>query len=40
MESTIRDNWDSVCEEAQLTPVDKALMWQRQFLNPFSTERF
>lgn len=36
--TAIRDNWDTICEEAQLTPVDKKLMWQRQFLNPFSTE--
>ncbi|MBU4524242.1 MAG: type II toxin-antitoxin system HipA family toxin [Desulfomicrobium sp.] len=36
--TAIRDNWDTICEEAQLTPVDKKLMWQRQFFNPFSTE--
>ncbi len=39
MEATIRDNWDSVCADAELNPVDKALLWNRQFLNPFSTER-
>jgi serine/threonine-protein kinase HipA len=39
VETTIRDNWSSVCEEARLTSVDKALMWHRQFLNPFSIER-
>ena len=39
IETTIRDNWDSVCEEAELSIVDKKLLWQRQFLNPFSTER-
>ncbi len=38
-EAAIRDNWDRVCEEVELSPVDKGLMWQRQFLNPFSTER-
>ena len=38
VKTAIRDNWDAICEEAQLTPVDKKLMWQRQFLNPFSTE--
>lgn len=39
IETAIRDNWDSVCEEARLAAVDKALMRQRQFLNPFSIER-
>ena len=38
-EATIRDNWDSVCEETELGPADKVLLWERQFLNPFSTER-
>ncbi|NCC05349.1 MAG: type II toxin-antitoxin system HipA family toxin [Proteobacteria bacterium] len=36
----IRDNWDRVCDEARLTPVDKNLMWQRQFLNPYSIGRY
>ncbi|MBE1424268.1 serine/threonine-protein kinase HipA [Desulfomicrobium macestii] len=36
----IRDNWDRVCGEARLTPVDKNLMWQRQFLNPYSIGRY
>jgi len=39
VETSIRDNWDRVCEEAELSPVDKELMWQRQFLNPYSTTR-
>ena len=39
VETAIRENWDRVCEEAELSPVDKELMWQRQFLNPFSIER-
>lgn len=39
METIIRDNWSRVCEEADLSPVDNDLMWERQFLNPFSTER-
>ncbi|MSQ98152.1 MAG: HipA domain-containing protein, partial [Xanthomonadales bacterium] len=32
----IRGNWDAVCEEAELTAVDKALFWRRQFLNPYA----
>lgn len=39
VETAIRDNWSSVCDEARLASVDKALMWHRQFLNPFSIER-
>nr|WP_320114935.1 HipA domain-containing protein [uncultured Desulfuromonas sp.] len=38
-EAVIREHWDRVCEEAELSTVDKALMWGRQFLNPFSTAR-
>lgn len=39
IETVIRENWVRVCEESDLSPVDNALMWQRQFLNPFSLER-
>ncbi len=34
--SVIENNWQSVCDEAQLTEVDRKLFWRRQFLNPFS----
>ena len=34
----IEKNWQSVCEEAELTDVDKKLFWQRQFLNSFTLE--
>ena len=37
-QNIIRDNWDNICDEAQLTKVDKSLFWGRQFLNPFSIE--
>lgn len=36
-QETIENNWDDVCDQAQLSEVDKKLMWRRQFLNPFST---
>lgn len=39
IEAAIRDNWQRVCEEAELSPVDKNYLWGRQFLNPFSVER-
>jgi len=34
--NTIESHWNAVCEEAQLTEVDKKLFWRRQFLNPYS----
>jgi serine/threonine-protein kinase HipA len=37
--NTIQCHWDDVCAEAELTEVDKNLLWQRQFLNPFSMIR-
>ncbi|APO66178.1 HipA-like protein [Rhizobium gallicum] len=36
--TVIRDRWDTVCEEAGLSQVDKQLFWRRQFLNPFAFE--
>ncbi|EYU17021.1 type II toxin-antitoxin system HipA family toxin [Photorhabdus aegyptia] len=34
--SIIQDNWNSICEETELSEIDKKLLWHRQFLNPFS----
>lgn len=34
---SIENNWGAVCEEAELSEVDKKLFWGRQFLNPYST---
>ena len=39
IEGVIRQSWDEVCEEARLQDVDKNLLWNRQFLNPFSFEK-
>jgi len=33
---TITARWEAVCDEAGLTEVDRALLWRRQFLNPFA----
>jgi serine/threonine-protein kinase HipA len=30
----IENHWDEVCDEAELTQVERNLFWQRQFLNP------
>jgi serine/threonine-protein kinase HipA len=32
----IRDHWNGVCDEAQLTGTDRQFFWHRQFLNPFA----
>ncbi|MCC7516903.1 MAG: type II toxin-antitoxin system HipA family toxin [Pseudomonadales bacterium] len=32
----IEKNWSVICEEAQLSEVDRKLFWQRQFLNPYA----
>jgi len=34
----IRDNWNAVCDEADLSEVERGLLWKRQFLNPYSVE--
>ncbi len=37
-EDIIREYWNEVCEEAQLSTADKKHLWGRQFLNPFAFE--
>ena len=34
----IESQWDAVCDEAELSEIDKRLLWERQFLNPFIFE--
>ena len=34
----IETQWDSVCDEAALSIVDRNLFWRRQFLNPYAFE--
>ncbi len=34
--AAIEKNWTSVCDEAELSEVDRRLLWGRQFLNPYS----
>ncbi len=34
--SVIEDQWNDVCEEAELNETDKKLLYGRQFLNPYS----
>lgn len=35
---TIKTNWISVCDEANLSQIDRALLYGRQFLNPYVFE--
>lgn len=37
--ATIKTNWQHVCEEAQLSEVEKNYFWRRQFLNDYSLVR-
>jgi len=34
--NTIRASWDDICDEANLSAADRALLYGRQFLNPFA----
>lgn len=36
--ATIKREWQTVCDEAALSTVDRDLFWRRQFLNPFAFE--
>ena len=33
----VHQHWEQVCDEAALSPVDRKLLWGRQFLNPDAT---
>ena len=39
IETAIREHWDMVCGETELSKVDENYMWERQFLNSFSIKR-
>lgn len=38
--ATINENWDVVCDEAALSPIDKALFKNRLFLNTYAFEGY
>lgn len=38
IEDIIREYWNEVCDEAQLSQIDKKYLWGRQFLNSFAFE--
>lgn len=35
---TVRENWETLCEEVSLSEVDRKVLWGRVFLNPFIFE--
>lgn len=34
----INSKWDEICDEVELSDIDKKLLWGRQFLNSYATE--
>lgn len=38
--AAITANWGKVCDEAGLSEVDRAFLWERQFLNPFALQGY
>jgi len=36
--ASIRTHWNAVCDEANLSEVDRTLLWGRQFLNAYALE--
>jgi serine/threonine-protein kinase HipA len=39
IQESIQQHWDAVCDDAELSAVDRKFFWRRQFLNPFSVEQ-
>lgn len=38
--AVIRDQWEAVCDEAELSRAERQGLWRRQFLNPFCLEGY
>ncbi len=38
--AAIKENWDTVCDEAKLSKTDRAFLWRRQFLNDFALDDY
>ena len=34
--AAMEQHWESACEDAELSEVDRKFLWGRQFLNPYS----
>lgn len=38
--AAIQSRWNDICEEAELSRVDRAFLWRRQFLNDYAFEGY
>lgn len=38
--TAIRRNWKTVCDAAELSQLEREMLWERQFLNPFALQGF
>ena len=38
--ATIRARWVAVCDDAELSEVDRAFLWRRQFLNEYAFDGY
>lgn len=38
--NSIKNNWDAVCKEASLSPIDQKLFKERLFMNPYAFEGY
>ncbi|TNF34229.1 MAG: type II toxin-antitoxin system HipA family toxin [Gammaproteobacteria bacterium] len=38
--NTVKDNWTSVCDEAEMTEIEKSRLWQRAILNPYCLQNW
>lgn len=36
----IKENWDTVCDQAELSKTDRTFLWRRQFLNDFAFDDY
>jgi serine/threonine-protein kinase HipA len=34
----IKKSWNAVCDEAKLTKLERKMLWECQFMNPFAFE--
>ena len=39
LKEVIETHWESACEEAELSKTEQNLLWEKQFLNAYSTEQ-
>ena len=37
---TIAQLWDGICDEAELSMIDRSYLWRRQFVNDYAFEGY